>query len=389
MKKIGNLFKELFSKEPYGYCVLGGRFEILGNHTDHNHGLCLSSSCDILIKSAVSKNDTQFINVHSKGYDYIQIDLNDLTINQNEYYTTKSLIKGVIYYLKNNNYKIGGFDMLCISDITPGSGVSSSAAFEVMIGKIVSCLFNQDKIPALTLAKAGQYAENKYFNKSCGLLDQISVAFNGVKFIDFKDVENPTIEELEFDLPIDFVLINPGSSHENLSKLYKSIPDAMKRVANRFQQNYLRDVDYIQFCENSDLNCDDLIAKHFFKENKRVLKGVQAIKNNDVDALLEAIRSSNLSNRINLNNTMIDGHYEHSPQEAIDYAFSITNEKDIACKINGGGFAGTIICFIKKEKTIPFVNKMQEKYGFENVKILHSLNQGPTFILNTHQSSIE
>ena len=148
-------------------------------------------------------------------------------------------------------------------------------------------------------------------------------------------------------------------------------------------------MDYIQFCENSDLNCDDLIAKHFFKENKRVLKGVQAIKNNDVDALLEAIRSSNLSNRINLNNTMIDGHYEHSPQEAIDYAFSITNEKDIACKINGGGFAGTIICFIKKEKTIPFVNKMQEKYGFENVKILHSLNQGPTFILNTHQSSIE
>lgn len=377
-------FKQIHKKFPTNFLECGGRFEILGNHTDHNHGLCLVGTCSLSIGAVVSKRDDNIVYLISKGHDANFFSIDDLEPNAREYGSSSGLIKGICKYLSDRGYKIGGFDAYMESDIKAGVGVSSSAAFELLIGKLMSFLYNDDKIDLLTLCKAGQFAENNYFDKKSGLLDQIGVAYGGINAIDFINITEPKIYKLEINFPdLHYILVNTGGSHGDLSNYYSQIPESMFTVAKHLGKNFLRDIPKQEFLDhfaNGEHTGVDRVdqnrAKHFYEENERVLTALQALKENDEKKFLDQINACQKSAQVNLLNTQVDNHYEGSPQEAIDYANAILT--DGACKINGGGFAGSIICFVRDHELKTFVEKMSERYGKDNVIELELRYDGPT-----------
>jgi len=371
------LFKEYYKKEPYAVFDCGGRFEILGNHTDHNHGLCLAATADLCITLALSKRDDNIIKLNSIGFGVISADLNDLTYNAKEN-KSASMIKGVAKYLKDHGYNYGGFDAVSTSTIFPGAGVSSSAAFELLIGQIFNELYNDNKLDKIFLAKAGQYSENNYYGKASGLLDQIGVAFGNIVSIDFEDINNPKVEEIPF--PFDdlcFVGVNTGGDHSSMNALYSKIPLDMKNAAKKMGVNFLREstlerLDKINTLEDIEKSR----AIHFYTENERVKEGIKALRNNDKKAFFNVMNGSRISSTNNLKNMMVENHYEGSPLEACDIAMNILKDEG-ACKINGGGFAGSIICCLPKSRKKEFIAKMSEKYGKENVTEINVRKFGP------------
>ena len=192
----------------------GGRFEILGNHTDHNHGMCIASACNLEIVATVKKNSNKIVKLKSLGFPIDELDLSNLKVVEEEKGHSEALIRGVAAYLVQKGFKIGGFNAYTISTVFKGAGVSSSAAFELLIGHIFNVLFNDGKVDRLTLCKAGQYAENVYFGKKSGLLDQIGVGYGGIVKIDFKDIDNPLVEQVKFPFTdLHFVIVNTGGDH--------------------------------------------------------------------------------------------------------------------------------------------------------------------------------
>jgi len=216
--KLINLFKDSFKENPTYLLDTGGRIEIVGNHTDHNHGLCLVANCSLRCYSAL-KEDSDEVFIVSKGYKPFSFKIDDLKKKKEDEGTTKGIAKGVIRYLKDKGFKIGGFKMSIISEIPDGSGVSSSAAIESLFGYAISYLYNEGKIKEIIIAKAGQYAENNYFNKPCGLLDQIGTSFNSSNFINFKNIEDPIVETIDFNLPLSIFLIK-SKAFVNFSKFF-------------------------------------------------------------------------------------------------------------------------------------------------------------------------
>ena len=385
-EKLVNGFVDRYGEKPESFFECGGRFEILGNHTDHNHGLCIVGTCDLSIKVAVSKRDDGLIYLVSEGHQDICFDVKDLTLAKGEIGSSRAITKGVVRYLRDHGYNYGGFTGYMTSNIGAGIGVSSSAAYELIIGQIQNELFNDGKIEKMVLCKAGQFSENNYYNKKSGLLDQIGVAYGGINLIDFGDIENPKVVNLNF--PFDdlrFVLVNPGGSHIGLNAPYSSIPESMENISTHFGKKYLRDVGEKAFYEELEEekehghshfdNVDKHRAIHFFEENRRVLTALKAIKENDEVAFLSAVNDSQHSSQNNLFNTQIEDHYEGSPQEAVDYANALMS--DGACKINGGGFMGSIICFVKEDELEFFMSKMKKRYGEDGVIELHLRNDGP------------
>ncbi len=379
-------YMDRFGEEPKLYFECGGRFEILGNHTDHNHGLCIVGTCDLSIKAAVKRREDDLIFINSEGHPDICIDCHDLTLAKGELGTSAGITKGVVQYLRNAGYQYGGFNAYMNSDIGTGIGVSSSAAFELIIGQIVNELFNDGKINKLVLAKAGQYSENYFYNKKSGLLDQIGVAYGGVNLIDFGNIDEPNIVKLDWPFKdVHFVLVNPGGSHSELSANYSSIPESMENVAKHFGKKYLRDVGEKAFNEELEeekehghSHFDDLDrhrAIHFFNENRRVLSAIKAMKENNVSDFFKAVNETQHSCQNHLFNTQVEGQYAGSPQEAVDLANAVL--KDGACKINGGGFMGSIICFVKDDELEYFMEKMKKRYGEEGVIELLLREHGP------------
>ncbi len=358
-------FKEVFNIEPEYLIDTGGRFEICGNHTDHNHGLCLVANCSLRVKAAISKLDNK-VEVLSKGYSKYSFSLDDLSKKEKENHTTLSLNKGILFKLKELGYKIGGFRAYIESEIPDGSGVSSSAAMESLFGYIISYLYNEGKINPLTIAKVGQFSENNYFSKPCGLLDQVGTSFDSSNFIDFKDIDNPIIETLPFNLPVTLYLIKSLGNHSNLTPLYAAIPDGMYKVSNLLEnKKYLRDVnDFDIFNKIDNLDIDEATkrkAKHFFIENENVRHAKEAILTNNLDEFFKAIRDSQESSFKNIENTYVKGEYIGSPQEIIDDAnkFILNNG---AIRIHGGGFKGTVLAFIKNGFTKEFDEYLRNKY---------------------------
>lgn len=367
MVNIKELFKEYFKEEPEFLLDTGGRFEIIGNHTDHNHGYCLVANCSLRAYSAVKYNG-DIVSVMSKGYKEFTIDINDLELKKSEYGKTQGLCRGILRRLKDLGYKVGGFKMFIDSDIPNGSGVSSSAAIESLFGYCVSHLFNEGKISPLDIAKTGQYSENTYFNKPCGLLDQIGTSFDSSNFINFKDIDNPLITTLPFDLPLTLYLIKSVGNHSSLTHLYGEIPSSMKKVAALIDnKDFLMDVTLSKedaLLRINSLNEDDRVKRkgiHFFLENDHVLEAKEAIENNDVEMFLDAIRRSQESSKVNLENTYVRGEYEGSPQNIIDDLTPLINNSG-AIRIHGGGFKGTVLAFIKNEFTDEFDKILEEKY---------------------------
>ena len=380
---LNEQFKTTFQSEPEKYLSCGGRFEVLGNHTDHNHGLCIAATCSLSIYAAIKARNDKCVRFLSEGFGYFEIDLNDLEKVENEVGQPVSIIRGIAHYLVDNEYEIGGFDIYLKSEVPAGAGVSSSAAFELLIAQTFNVLFNESKIPLITLCKAGQFSEREYYGKMCGLLDQIGVAFGGLVYIDFANVADPQIEPLRLNLDgYQFVIVNSGGSHAELSHLYKAIPDKMYDAANVFGKNFLRDVDYKDFKKKKlDVikKCGKEAyqkAKHFFEENKRVEDAFKAIKKNDVKKLIKLINESRDSSTKLLENMCVDGKVKGSPLEACNLIMKASHRK-AGVKINGGGFAGSVIALVPKSELKNVINAAKEKYGKENVHLVDVRNDSP------------
>lgn len=361
-------FEKYFSFKPEYLLDTGGRFEIIGNHTDHNHGLCLVANCSLRAKSALSISKDDLIRVKSEGYNEFSFKITDLEPKSEEYGRPIALCKGILRKLSELGYKIGAFNMYLSSEIPNGSGVSSSAAIESLFGYTVSYLFNDGKIPPLVIAKTGQYAENVYFNKPCGLLDQVGTSFDSSNFIDFGNIENPIITTLPFNLPLTLYLVKSEGNHAALTPLYAAIPAGMKEVAKLLDnKDFLRDVTLKEeeiFDKIEALDVDAAVkrkAKHFFIENKNVLKAKDAIERSDIEEFLEAIRSSQATSKDNIENTYVKGEYDGSPQNIIDELTPIIGNHG-AIRIHGGGFKGTVLAFIKNDFVEEFDKVLAEKY---------------------------
>lgn len=369
-------FFNLYKKEPTYYIDTGGRFEICGNHTDHNHGLCLVANCSLRIRAVLNKNNSNIVRVKSAGYAYFEFDISDLSYKQEDRPATKSILRGILFKLKESGYEIGGFDAYLSSEIPDGGGVSSSAAVESLFGYIVSYLFNEGKIDPLTIAQTGKFSENNYFKKPSGLLDQIGTSFDSSNYIDFKDTTNPIIETLPFDLPLTLYLIKSEGDHSNLTPLYAAIPDSMYKVAGLLEgKNFLRECNEKDIAKRIDeLNCtneEKRKAKHFFIENQNVLDAKKAIEEHDVEAFLKAIRKSQDSSFRNLENTYVKGEFEGSPQDIIETVTSFIQDHG-AIRIHGGGFKGTVLAFIKNDFVNEFDKFVKEKYDGKYFKVVIS-----------------
>ena len=359
-------FNRVFKAEPEFYVDTGGRFEICGNHTDHNHGLCLVANCSLRIKAFVNKNESK-VRIKSQGYSFFEFDVNDLEFNPKELNKTLLLAKGILFKLKEQGYKIGGFDAYISSDIPDGSGVSSSAAIESLFGYIVSYLYNDGQISPLVVAKTGQFSENNYFGKPSGLLDQIGTSFDSFNFIDFKNIENPTITTLPFNFPLTLYLIKSVGDHANLTPLYAAIPANMNKVAELLDgKKFLRDCNDEKIFDRIDaLDTDESVkkmGKHFFIENENVLKAKKAIEENDLEGFLSAIRESQKTSKENIKNTFVESEYEDSPQNIIDDVTKFIKDRG-AIRIHGGGFKGTVLAFIKNDFAPEFDKFLEKKYA--------------------------
>lgn len=382
--KAIELFKKSYPNEEPILMKSHGRLEIIGNHTDHNHGLCLVAGASMGISCAFLPNEGDKITLSSEGYPDIKIRINDLKKRKSELGKSIGLVRGVLFKMQELGYNIGGFHGAMDSDIFPGAGVSSSACYESLIVGIVSHLYNEDRVSSLDMAKIGQFSEREYFGKPCGLLDQVGTSFGGIDFLDFSSLDEPTIEPMKWNFPLSIVLINSGGSHAKLTPLYASIPADMFAVANHFGKEYLRLVDEEEFyASESKIKEDKSLsrlarkrAEHFFEENKRVLKARDAVKSNDVEAFLSLIKESQESSCEKLRNTMVPGHYEGSPQKAVDVANAFIGKG--ACRIMGGGFAGSIIAFVYPEDKEYFMAAMRHYYGDGSVVEVHIPDGGPS-----------
>lgn len=371
-------FKERFNEEPDYLFDAGGRFEIIGNHTDHNHGLCLVANCSLRIYAAVKK-DISEVGIKSKGYPYFSFRLEEVKKHRNFPPSTKALTYGIYKKFMELGYKIGGFKAYIVSEIPDGSGVSSSAAIESLIGYILSYLFNDGKVDPLLIAKIGQFSENNYFKKPCGLLDQIGTSFPNCNFIDFKDINKPVISTIDFNLPLQLYLIKSVGNHSNLTPLYAKIPQSMKEIAmNLENKQFLRDCndkDIIDRIDNLNLDEDvKNIGKHFFIENENVLRAKKAIENNDLDLFLKTIKDSQNSSKNNLCNTFVkDDSYLDSPQDIIDKVQNYIGNNG-AIRIHGGGFKGTVLAFIKNDFVTEFESFLNKNYKNRYYKVYISKN---------------
>ena len=376
-EEILSRYEAMYNQQAEGFLVSGGRFEMLGNHTDHNHGKTLASTCSLIIEGAFAKEEDNIVKFFSKDNCDFKISLDSTDVIIDETGTSQCFVRGVADYLKKHGYKIGGFSAYIESSIPPGSGVSSSAAFEILIGKIFNKLYNDNKIDILTLCKAGQYAENNYFGKKSGLLDQISCASMGVSYIDFKNIEKPRIEILHntFD-GYKFVIVDTGKSHAELSHLYSSITSDMWNAAQKMGHEFLRE------CNRKELEAHKAEftegeynrATHFFDENDRVEKGLECLKKNDFAGFFECVNGSQVSSRNLLKNAMVDDEYEGSLAEALDISNKAMDYAG-ASKINGGGFGGSIICIVPIGKFEKYYDIMSKRYGKEHVFVVSILNE--------------
>ena len=376
-EEILSRYEAMYNQQAEGFLVSGGRFEMLGNHTDHNHGKTLASTCSLIIEGAFAKEEDNIVKFFSKDNCDFKISLDSTDVIIDETGTSQCFVRGVADYLKKHGYKIGGFSAYIESSIPPGSGVSSSAAFEILIGKIFNKLYNDNKIDILTLCKAGQYAENNYFGKKSGLLDQISCASMGVSYIDFQNIEKPRIEILHntFD-GYKFVIVDTGKSHAELSHLYSSITSDMWNAAQKMGHQFLRE------CSRKELEAHKAEmtegeynrSVHFFDENDRVEKGLECLKKNDFAGFFECVNGSQVSSRNLLKNAMVDDEYEGSLAEALDISNKAMDYAG-ASKINGGGFGGSIICIVPISKFDRYYDIMTKRYGKEHVFVVSILNE--------------
>lgn len=358
-------FKHMFGGDGAFICSSSGRVEFVGNHTDHNGGRVIGCAISLDIVVAFRPTCDNTIVVEGKGRNPIKFSLDD----DAKLYGSAGLVKGVALYLKQQGYNVGGFVAYSDSTVPVGAGVSSSAAFELAIGSILNACYNNGTILPQVLARAGQYAENNFFNKPCGLLDQSVVAFGGVVSLDFRN--GVEAQNIVTDLTkLQLVLVDTGTSHASLSELYASIPRDMKAVANYFNCDRLIDVDKQQFCDRLDYVqqtiglLPTLRSKHFFEENTRVVAMEQALAQSNVEKVVQLINSSGDSSQYQLQNCAVD-ESDTVIADVIATARSVSSR--CGARVHGGGFAGTVLCVLPADLASDFIVKMRAIYGDEKI----------------------
>ncbi len=348
-----------------------GRAEILGNHTDHNHGkvLVASISCDIV--AAVKKTDNGIIKICSEGYSPITFSVANTTLKENEKGTSTALARGVAEAIKNRGFAIGGFTAYLTSNVFKGAGVSSSAAFEVLVAEIFNDLYLDGKLTAVEKAIISQYSENVYFGKPCGLLDQSGIAIGSLSFLDFENPTSPEIAKYDMLKGYALVITNTGGDHASLTSHYAAIRSEMEAVAKVFGKKVLREVDYQDFLQNIDkvkTSVSDravLRAMHFYEENVRVENACKALKDGNAQEFLKAVNESGLSSLVRLQNCSVPGEVSQPVILGIELSRSII--KNGAVRVHGGGFAGSILAIVSVEERENYVEKMQRVFGKDNV----------------------
>ena len=363
-----------------------GRTEIGGNHTDHNRGKVLAAAVNLDTVAAVSARDDMLVHLHSEGYPALELDLSDLTPHENEKGTTTSLIRGVAARMSQLGYKIGGFDAVATSNVASGSGLSSSAAFEVLTCAILDKLYNNWCIDFKLRAQIAQYAENEFFGKPSGLMDQMASSAGGLVHIDFKN-DDPMVRPLTYDFAkkgYALVVVNTGGSHADLTADYAAMPIEMKQVAAFFGEDCLRRVRPEQIIQElprlREKVSDRAIMRaiHFFNENKRVVKQVEALEKDDLDTFFAEIIASGRSSFMYLQNV-----YARSDDQSLSLALCLAENKlhnKGAWRIHGGGFAGTTLNFVPVTELPSFIEEMEGVFGKRKCQVLDIRPVGAAYL---------
>lgn len=367
-----------------------GRTEIGGNHTDHNLGKVLAGSVNLDVIAVASKTDDRRIRVQSKGHREAVVFLDDLEIRDAEIGQSVSLVRGMASRFQQLGYNIGGFDAYSTSNVLRGSGLSSSAAFEVLLGTMLSGLYNDDSVSAVEIAKMSQYAENEYFKKPCGLMDQMASSVGGIITIDFKDKENPVIEKVNFDFSKSgyaLCIVDTGGNHADLTNEYASIPGEMKAIAGYFKKSVLREVSKEEILSNISALRKQfgdravLRSLHYLDDNKRVETEVSALNNGDFETFKQAIiESGNSSFRFLQNVYATVNPKEQGLSLAIYIAQGLLEGKG-AYRVHGGGFGGTTQNFVPIEMVKEFKFAIESVFGKGKCHILFIRNHGGIQVL--------
>ena len=362
-----------------------GRTEIGGNHTDHQHGCVLAAAVNLETLADVTLNGSSTICVRSEGYSPFEVNLTDLSVHEEEKNTTAALVRGVAAAFARRGAKLQGFDMAVSSTVLPGSGLSSSAAFEVLVGTVLNELFFHKKLSAIEIAQIGQYAENVYFGKPCGLMDQMASSVGSLVFIHFEDPAKPEVEKISFDLEkagYALCIIDSGADHADLTDEYAAIPAEMKQVCRFFGKEVLRQIpEEAFFAAMPELRktvSDRAIlrAMHIYEENERVRGQVRALKNQDVDTFLELVTESGRSSWMYLQNITPAGAVVH---QEVAVALALCKkllEGKGAYRVHGGGFAGTVQAFVPLDMLDAFKNRIKAVLGKDACHVLNVREQG-------------
>jgi galactokinase len=382
LKAFGNAFPEVTAKDTdVSVFSAPGRSEIGGNHTDHQKGRVLAAAVDLDMIAIVSGREDKVIRIQSEGYPMTEVDISDTESRESEKETTQALIRGVAAQFTAQGADVTGFDAYVTSNVLSGSGLSSSAAFEVLIGKIIDCRDNGGRAGAVEIAKYGQIAENKYFGKASGLMDQMASSVGNLVEIDFRDTNDPKIDSHQFNMEeagFSLIITDTKGSHADLSSEYSSIPGEMRSVAGFFGKDYLSEIDenafYSKLAElRSAPGISDraiLRSAHFLTENARVREEAQALDDGDIPKFLKLVNASGESSANLLQNLYSA---KDPTSQAIPMALMLSRRvlgEEGACRVHGGGFAGTIQAFVPKAKVDEYVSTLEAVFGEGSCHIL-------------------
>ena len=384
-QQLDSCFFEIFQTMPERYFSAPGRTEISGNHTDHQHGCVLAGAVNLDTVAAVRVNGTNKIRIQSKGYPMCEVSLEQLTPVESEINSTPALVRGVAARFAQFGCEVKGFDAYCESTVLPGSGLSSSAAYEVLIGTILNGLFFDKKLSAIEIAQVGQYAENVFFGKPCGLMDQMASSVGAMVFIDFKDPQAPVVEKIDFDFASAghaLCIIDTGADHADLTDEYAAVPGELKALCNILGEGELRSISKMDFYSNIQRLREEvgdravLRAIHIYDENQRVKLQKKALQAGDFASFLSYVTESGLSSWRYLQNVIPAGRKEKQ-----EVAFALTIAEKLlngrgACRVHGGGFAGTIQAFVPNDLLEEFKNGIESVLGEGSCYVLSIRPQG-------------
>ena len=387
---IINGYRRSFGEAEIELFSAPGRTELGGNHTDHQQGNVLAGSVNLDVVACAAPNGSNRICIISEGYPQEEIDLSDLTPQSTEINHTAALIRGVAAAIHKRGYQVSGFNCYMTSNVLGGSGLSSSAAYEVAVGTIMNRFFCQQQLTPIDIAKIGQYAENSYFGKPCGLLDQMAASVGGIIAVDFSDAETPVVTQVAYamkDSGYTLCIIDTGGDHKELTSAYAAIPEEMGAIAAAFGKNVLQEVDEAAFMQNIPSLRSQygdravLRAMHFFAETKRAVEEKQALENDDFEQFLKLVNESGRSSAMYLQNVYAGiSPLQQEMLIAIALAERILRGRG-AVRVHGGGFAGTIQAFVPDDMLQEFKQKMEAVLGAGSCHVLNIRPVGGTVFM--------